>query len=970
MTTILRQGKISSASSDLEADLNTSVVGEVRFDELSRQMYSTDASLYRIEPIGVVIPRDSSDVQAVLEIAGKNKVSVLPRGGGTGLSGQTVNHAIVLDFSKYMHEVKEINQEERWVRTQPGVTIDDLNRQVRHTGLFFTPDPSTSSRANIGGAMGNNSCGARSIIYGKTVDQVISMNVVLSDGSPTIFEQLSSGLLESKLKSENLEGRIYNQVNEIARLSVEAVEERYPKILRRVGGYNLDLIQNKDAFNLAKLTVGSEGTLVSVTEAKLNLEPIPKVKGLAVLHFTDISSAMEATVATLEQDPDAVEHMGQMIISQARQSLGFSRELTFLDGDPTDILVVEMTGDSESEVHFKLDKLDERINKGVRPYATTRIMRPSDQAKVWAMRQAGLGLMMNIPGDAKPLPFVEDTAVSPEKLPEYVKRFDEIVSSNGTQAGYYGHASVGCLHIRPVVNMKTREGIDQMARIANEISDLVLEFGGSLSGEHGDGIVRGAFADKMFGQELVQHFREVKNAFDPNGVMNPNKIFDTPPLTENLRYGPNYKPIAPPVRLDWRAEGGFVAAVEKCNGVGACRKVNAGAMCPSYMATREEKHTTRGRANALRAAMSGGLSTNNFTSEDLIDVLDLCLECKSCKSECPSDVDMAKIKYEYLYQHHKTHKIPLRSKIVADIHKISSLSAPFAPIANLFNRSTPIKFLFEKTVGFDRNRPAPKVVRQTFEKWFEGHKSTAPTPRGKVVLFHDTFLNFNHPSIGISATRILEALGFEVVVLKERKCCGRPMISKGFLDEAGKNARANVDLLHPYVEQGINIVGCEASCISAMTDDWPDLLNGDKKAKQVASAVVTVEDLLVKTNLDDNQQIRWRGTKKEVKFFGHCHQRALQGTGNSLQALNLPDGYQATEIEAGCCGMAGSFGYEKKHIEVSTAVGEDRLFPAVRAAGSEIEIATNGISCKEQIGFNTLRKSRHIIEILADDLPE
>ena len=380
MTTILRQGKISSASSDLEADLNTSVVGEVRFDEVSRQMYSTDASLYRIEPIGVVIPRDSSDVQAVLEIAGKNKVSVLPRGGGTGLSGQTVNHAIVLDFSKYMHEVKEINQEERWVRTQPGVTIDDLNRQVRHTGLFFTPDPSTSSRANIGGAMGNNSCGARSIIYGKTVDQVISMNVVLSDGSPTIFEQLSPGLLESKLKSENLEGRIYNQVNEIARLSAEAVEERYPKILRRVGGYNLDLIQNKDAFNLAKLTVGSEGTLVAGTEAKLNLEPIPKVKGLAVLHFTDISSAMEATVATLEQNPDAVEHMGQMIISQARQSLGFSRELTFLDGDPTDILVVEMTGDSESEVHFKLDKLDERINKGVRPYATTRIMRPSDQA--------------------------------------------------------------------------------------------------------------------------------------------------------------------------------------------------------------------------------------------------------------------------------------------------------------------------------------------------------------------------------------------------------------------------------------------------------------------------------------------------------------------------------------------------------------------------------------------------------------
>ena len=458
---------MSSSSADLEADLRAAVGGEVRFDDITRQMYSTDASLYRIEPVGVVIPRDSSDVQAVLEIAGKNNVSVLPRGGGTGLSGQTVNHSVVLDFSKYMHDVLEINQEEQWVVTQPGVTIDDLNRQTRHTGLFFTSDPSTSSRANIGGAVGNNSCGAHSIVYGKTVDQVLGVKVVLSDGSATVFEQISTELLESKMKSETLEGRIYNQVNEIARRSAAAVEERYPKILRRVGGYNLDLVQNPEMLNIAKLTVGSEGTLVAVTEAKLKLEPIPKVKGLAVLHFTDISSAMEATVATLEQNPDAVEHMGDMIISQARKSLGFARNLTFLEGNPTDILVVEMTGDSEAEVHSKLDKLDERMKTGGRPYATTRLMKASEQAQVWAMRQAGLGLMMNIPGDAKPMPFVEDTAVAPEKLPEYVKRFDEIVQSNGTEAGYYGHASVGCLHIRPVVDMKTRDGIDQMARIAD-----------------------------------------------------------------------------------------------------------------------------------------------------------------------------------------------------------------------------------------------------------------------------------------------------------------------------------------------------------------------------------------------------------------------------------------------------------------------------------------------------------------------
>ncbi len=968
MTMITRTQKRSSVSTDLEAELKKSVNGEVRFDEITRQMYSTDASLYRIEPVGVIIPRDQDDVQAVLEIADKNKVSVLPRGGGTGLSGQTVNNSLVLDFSKYMYQVQEINPEEQWVRTQPGITIDDLNRQIMHAGLFFTSDPSTSSRANIGGALGNNSCGAHSIVYGKTVDHILSMNVVLSDGSSTVFEQLAPSVLESKLKSETLEGRIYNQVKDIAYRSTVAVQKRYPKILRRVGGYNLDLIQDADQLNLAKLTVGSEGSLVAVTEAKLNLEPIPQVKGLSVLHFKNISSAMEATVAALEEKPAAVEHIGEMIISQAKQSLGFARNLTFLEGNPTDILVVEMTGESESEVHSKLDTLDERMKTGGKPYATTRLMKASEQAQVWAMRQAGLGLMMNIPGDAKPLPFVEDTAVAPEKLPEYVNRFEEIVQSNGTEAGYYGHASVGCLHIRPVVNMKTQSGIDQMARIADEISDLVLEFGGSLSGEHGDGIVRGAFAEKMFGTDLVQHFREVKTAFDPKGVMNPNKIFDTPGLTENLRYGTNYNPVSPPVRLDWTAEGGFVAAIEKCNGVGACRKVNAGAMCPSYMATREEKHTTRGRANSLRAALTGELSTNNFASKDLIKVLDLCLECKSCKSECPSNVDMAKIKYEYLFQYYKKNKIPIRSRLIADIHRLNSFAAPLATISNLINRAAPIKFILEKTVGFDRNRPSPKLVRNTFQKWFNHRVSTKVSTRGEVILFHDTFMNFNHPSIGISATRILEAMGYEVVILNDRKCCGRPMISKGLLDKAGKNARHNVDLLHPYVEKGVKIVGCEASCISAITDDWPALLNGDSKAKQVAGAVLTVEDLLVQTFDDGGQQIKWSNMHKNIRFFGHCHQRALTGTSNSLKALNLPTGFNATEISAGCCGMAGSFGYEKEHLAVSTAVGEDRLFPAVRAVNDDVEIATNGISCREQIGFNTPRQSRHIVEILGDAL--
>jgi Fe-S oxidoreductase len=482
----------------------------------------------------------------------------------------------------------------------------------------------------------------------------------------------------------------------------------------------------------------------------------------------------------------------------------------------------------------------------------------------------------------------------------------------------------------------------------------------------------------MFGSELVQAFREVKKAFDPAGIMNPGRIIDTPDIKDNLRYGAGYQANAVPTRLNFDAEDGFAGAVEMCVGIADCRKMHAGAMCPSYMATREEEHSTRGRANALRGVLSGALPTESLASERMMQVLDLCLECKSCKAECPAGMDMAKIKYEHLYQHYRDRRVPLGPRLVANIHRLNSLAAPIATIANLTTRSFPVRLLFEIVAGFDRSRPMPKVVRQTFQKWFDARKSAGASAaarqpaatRGQIILFHDTFMNFNHPSIGIAATRVLEALGFEVVVLNERKCCGRPMISKGLLDEAGENARHNVDLLHPYVQRGVRVVGCEASCVSAMTDDWPDLLGSGDKAKEVAGAVVTIEQLLVETAGDEGQQIEWSGLKKQVSFFGHCHQRALAGTAHSLAALNMPPGYTASEISAGCCGMAGAFGYEKSHIEVATAVGEDRLFPAVRGASAETEIATSGVSCREQIGFNTERESRHVVEILADALPD
>jgi Fe-S oxidoreductase/FAD/FMN-containing dehydrogenase len=818
--------------------------------------------------------------------------------------------------------------------------------------------------------MGNNSCGSHSIIYGKTVDHVLEMDVTLSDGSQTVFKNVEGGALEAKLALSGLEGEIYRGVRDISDRSADLVEARFPKILRRVGGYNIDRTNAGTEINLSELMVGSEGTLAAVTAARLNLVPIPKHKSVGVIHFNGLIESMEATVATLEESPAALEHVGSIIINQARQSRGFARSLGFLQGEPTDILVVEFSSDDEDEPRAKLEHLETRLRQEKLGFAFTKLYDSAEQEQVAAMRRAGLGLMMNVPGESKALPFVEDTAVSPERLPEYVARFDEIVKSHGTEAGYYGHASVGCLHIRPFVNVKTADGVQKIHDISSDIADLVQEFDGAMTGEHGDGIVRGYWIEKMFGPELTNSFRDVKRTFDPKGIMNPGKIFDTPDIRENLRFGPEYSTRAIETRLDFSEEQGFAAAIEKCNGVGACRKLHAGAMCPSFMATQEEQHTTRGRANALRAALSGKLPVKSFANDQLKQVLDLCIECKSCKSECPSTVDMAKIKYEFLYQYYKTHRVPLRSRLIGDIHRLNALASPMAPLVNIVNRAAPTRWLLEKTIKISPDRPMPPIVRNTFQKWFGKHKPNTTGSRGEVILFHDTFMNFNHPNVGIAATHLLEALGYAVTILKDRKCCGRPLITKGLLDQAGENTRHNVDLMHPYVERGVKIVGCEASCVSAMTDDWPALLGNDPRAKAVAAAVTTVEELIVGAQSDGGQQIDWSNASKEVQFFGHCHQRALSGTSASVTALNLPPNFETNEISAGCCGMAGSFGYESEHINVAVQIGEDRLFPAVRSAASSVEVATTGISCRDQIGFNTPKTSRHIVEILADALPD
>ena len=975
---------------ELAEELRRRVSGEVRFDAFSRVLYSTDASIYQMEPVGVVIPRSVEDVLAVVEVARDNGIPVLPRGGGTSLAGQTVNHAIVLDFSKYLNQVLEINQGEQWVRVQPGIVLEQLNKQLASHNLQYAPDPTTANRACVGGGIGNNTCGAHSVIYGKTLDHVKELEVVLADGTLTHFRSLGSGELEAKVASTGLEGDIYRGIRSIVRENASEIQARFPKILRRVSGYNLDEFLSDAAFNLSRMVVGSEGTLCVVTEAKLNLVPRPTLTALSILHFAGIVEASEATRHVLTHEPSSIEVMDKILLDRSRESLGHSRNLSFIEGDPGALLVVEFYGESEAELVAKTKALKEDMARRGLGYAWVSLMDRAAQASVWNLRKAGLGLLMSIRGDAKPLPFVEDTAVDPENLGPFVRRFDEIVRNHGTEAAYYGHASVGCLHIRPLVSLKDTQGIETMASIADEISDLVLEFGGSMSGEHGDGIVRGVWTEKMFGSQIYQAFREVKRTFDPQGIMNPGKIIDCPPMTENLRFGIEYKAASIPTRLDFSADTNYAGAVEMCNGMGACRKLD-GSMCPSFMATREEEHSTRGRANLLRAALSGQLPEGSIASHRLYQALDLCLECKACKAECDSGVDMAKLKYQFLAQYHQVNGLPLRNRVFAHINWVNRLGSRLAPLSNWAARSSLGKLAASAVLGIHPKRSLPPFARQTLPKWFKsrgnppvsplrkGGASGLPSPLTKggleggsitegrtVVLFNDTFMNYNYPQVGKATVELLEAAGFQVVLANAR-CCGRPMISNGMLEEATSNARYNVDLLHGYVDQGIPIIGCEPSCLLTFRDEYPELLK-DEKSRQVAEQAYLIDEFLMMLQEKGELELEFQDVSKKVLFHGHCHQKALAGTDSSLGALRLPPGYQVELVNAGCCGMAGAFGFARERYDVSMKIGEQALFPAVNAKDAEWEVAVSGVSCRQQIEDGTGRRARHLVEVLRDAL--
>ena len=930
---------------NLQRELKEQIEGEVRFDAISRALYSTDASVYQIQPLGVVVPKHRQDILRTLEICRRFGCSLTMRGGGTSQAGQAIGEGLQVDISKYYNRLLEVNADQKWARVEPGIVLDELNAQLASLGLRFAPDISTASRATIGGMIANNSAGARSVLYGKTIDHVLETTVALSDGSVMEFREIAR---DQAPKGETLEAACYRTVLQLACEHAGEIDRRYPKILRRVGGYNLnEFVDPAKSVNLTKMIVGSEGTLGIVLEAKLRLVPLPKAKAVMVIGFADLLESLRAAPIIVKHCPSAVEVMDKAILDNTRQNPALDRiRSTFIEGDPAAMLCVEFYGDRKEDLPPRLDRLEQDLRSQRLGYSYHRETEPAQQARIWSLREAALGLSMAMKEDAKSISFVEDTAVAPEKLSEYIGRFLEIVRNHQTTAGVYAHASVGCLHVRPVVNMKTEGGVRKFESIATEVADLVLEYGGALSGEHGDGLVRSPFMRQMFGPTLYEAFREIKRTFDPDGLFNPGKIVDAPPMTSNLRFGATYKTPNPLSWFDYSEHGGFGGAVEMCSGVGACRKKLAGTMCPSYMATRDESATTRGRANVLRLAMTGRLGESGLGDEGVFKVLDLCLECRACKSECPVGVDMARFKSEFLADYWKRHGTPLSARALGNIHELSKWGSRFAPLANLAAASAPVRWLNEKMLGLDRRRVPPAWKRQTFAKWWRkrGGAGDSGGQAQKVTLFNDTFLNHYHPEVGIAALEILERGGCRVDVIRPT-CCGRPLISQGLLSDARSHASQLVEGLFTIASHGEKILFCEPSCLSAVKEDAPSLLRGEeqKRAQVVAQACLLFDEFAA------NLELALRPGPARILLHGHCHQKSMGLLPATISLLERIPSAQVTDLDAGCCGMAGSFGYSSEHYEISREIARRRLLPAAQAMKPGEVLVAPGTSCRHQV---------------------
>ena len=945
--------------------LRDRVSGEVLDDPYSLGMYATDASVYRITPEVIVLPKSEEDVQVALGLAQQHKVTVLPRGGGTSLAGQTVGKSMVLDFSKYLNQIIEINAEEKWAWVQPGIARDDLNAILKAHNLHFAPDPATSSRANIGGMIGNNSSGTKSILYGKTVDHVLELEVLLADGTELHLKPLSEKEFQIKAQQADGEGTLYREFNTLIQDNREEIEAKFPKVMRRVGGYNLDEFIDTDSWNLSKLFCGSEGTLGITLKAKINLEPLPAYKSVCVAHFAEVLEAIRAVNVMLPFQPAAIEILDHTVVSLSKQNLETQPKTHFIEGEPAAILIVEFYDEQEEAVMRRPQQMIDKLREVGLGYAYPLFPEGPAYEDVWAIRKKGLGLMLGIKGNKKPLAFIEDAGIPTEVLPEYIEKALQVCAANQTEVAMYAHASVGVIHLRPILDLRLAEDVKRFKAIAEQTFDLVKAYGGSWSGEHGDGLVRSPFNEAYFGSQLYGVFKKIKALFDPENRMNPGKIVDAPDMTHNLRYGADYQEKIPATVYKYRSDEGFSESVHMCTGVGECRKMLGGTMCPSFKVTRDEEQSTRGRANALRLAMSGQLGEAALSSERLQDAMDLCLSCKACKSECPSNVDMAKLKAEVRQHYYDAHGYSTRDRAIRDSPQAAKrFSGSLAKAVNRIQGSPWFRSTLEKRLGFDKRRSLPAYASETFTTWYRKNRKTPLNAEGKeVALFVDTYLNYFEPSVGKAALSLLESSGYQVF-LADVGCCQRPAISHGFLRDAKRRAHPMLTQLDSFLKKGWPVVVCEPSCASALTDDLVDLVDEEGLAERLKNQVYMIDQFLAAEVREGKVALtHLRAKHTELTIHGHCHQKALFGTQSMHRILQGIDGLNCTEVDSGCCGMAGSFGYEKEHYELSQKMGERALFPAIRESSSDTAVIACGFSCRHQIEHFTGRKAIHWVEL-------
>jgi FAD/FMN-containing dehydrogenase/Fe-S oxidoreductase len=936
----------------LRAALDGRLEGYLRTDEASRALWSTDASIYLRKPVGVVVARSEGDVRLALAAARDLGLPVTPRGTGTSLAGQATAPGLALDLSE-MQRVVDVDLEERRCTVEPGTIQGELNAIVESHGLVFGADTSTSDVATLGGMVGNNSAGMRSIVYGTTADQILGLRCVLASGETVELRALSREEAKRRASHADAEARLLRGALGIGERYAGEIKKRFPRMIRRVSGYGLDALVDPETVDLTRLVCGSEGTLAVVTRADFRLAELPPQRALASFEFDSLTAAARATVELLKTGPSALEMLDDVALGRARASTAYAGSTLFVRGRPKALLLVEWSG-TEEELDERFAGLEE-MARGVGALHSTPLREKGEMQATVKLRKSTLPLLLGTTEKEKPVAFVEDAAVPPERLEEFMGRFGEIVEKNGTWACFYGHASVGCLHVRPALDTSDPEGVGRMRRIAEEVADLVVECGGSLSGEHGDGLARSEFLEKMYGPEILRAFSEVKRLFDPEGVLNPGVIVDPPPMDRSLRIGPGRRRLPVETNLDFSGQGNFAAAVELCNGSGFCRKKTGGTMCPSYMVTLDEKDTTRARANMLRSVIEGTLPPEELTGERMREVMDLCVGCKACKTECPSQVDVASMKTEVLSQMGEAHGFSARQKAAGHIRRQLALAALFPSLYNAV-AGTGLARRVAALAGIDPRRPLPKVAGETFSRRFPSLAQGAGP--AEVALFNDTWNEYQRPEIGVGAVRLFAAAGAKVL-LPGVVCCGRPMLSEGLVDAARKNARRNVDLLYPLVERGVPLVGLEPSCILTIRDDYGKLLPGDERVGKLAEATRLFEEALLE--LEPELPLR---EGSPVLLHGHCHQKALVGTGPTEEALSLASGADVEVVDSGCCGMAGLFGYEKDHYEVSMKMGERRLFPAVRGAEGRVVVAP-GTSCREQILGGTGRRAQHPAEYLA-----